>query len=249
MNIFSIRTALVSCTLAALGLACSVQTSATEGNDSLLSQGDGAAPLGDGGLAADASPAPAIVDASPMPPKPACYDQGMAFTGHQFLGPSLHQNVCNLAQRTAFRDACLGNRKSTACIALREAEANCGKCIFGPSGPGPEQTTVPMGVFLFGSDTPGAQTINTQGCAALTAGWPGCAWPNGVLQTCVESKCSACAADGDKAACRIHAASDACSGNNLPNCSIPSSRWLSACERATPAETFMRVAEVFCGAP
>lgn len=247
MNIFGIRTILVSCSFAAIGLACSVQTHPTEGSDSLLSQGDGAAPLGDGGRAPDA--AATLPDASTPPPRPACYDDAMPFSGHQFQSPSLHQNVCSLAQREAFRDACLGNRKSAACLALRQAEASCGKCIFGPSGPGPEASTAPMGVFLFGNDTPGAQTINTQGCAALVGGWPGCAWPNAMLQTCIETKCSACTSDGDKAACRVHAEYDACAGNRMANCAMTSGRWIQGCERATPAETFMRVAEVFCGAP
>lgn len=251
MPTHALRPLLVASLVAALGIACNVQTGGTSGNDSLLSSSDGAAPTTEDGSVndLDAGPRPAVMDASPKPPEPACYRAGNGSTGHQFAPPVLHQNVCSLAQREAFRDACLGDRKSAACVALRQAEATCGRCIFGPAGPGPEESTVPMGVFLFGPDKPGKATVNTQGCAALAAGWPGCAWPSGVLQTCVENKCEACTTDADKAACRVLAQDDACSGHNLRNCSIPSSRWISSCERATPEETFMRVAEVFCGAP
>lgn len=176
----------------------------------------------------------------------SCYDDRTppAISGG---APRIGSGRCSASEIRDMAAACIPHAGSFACEQLVAANPACGACVMGSSDR--EMMAAPVGVVY--PTRHGQYSVNTISCAAMMLAKPECAAPLAVQDACLEAACPVCTTPGQKAACLTQAASGICAASMAPACTAAveqqRAKWEPKCIGATAAESFERVATLFCG--
>jgi hypothetical protein len=195
------------------------------------------------------APTPTSTDAGPdrATPKIACYDEDAALA-IKGTAPAAGTNKCTSMQIGELKTKCLGSG-ATGCDAYVEANKDCARCVLGAlKGDTPDATPLPALIPV--SDA--SVSPNVAACAALVIGRPDCAVKLAGQVVCTSSACATCESEAEDTECLAKATDGICKTTVDKACNdavnAAAAQWQSVCRGTAFDDTYVKVANVLCGA-